>query len=246
MNLLRTFIVATALACVANNAAAQDAARDPRLRVLPYSADQVIALQGHLNYQMMIEFEPNERIENVSIGDSLAWQVTPNQAATLLFLKPIEAGAATNMTVVTNRRRYAFALRASEARGPDDPRLIYSVRFTYPSEPTPSAEAAPAFNFSYDVSGAAALAPVRVFDDGRFTYFELRANAETPAIFALNTEGEEEVVNSQVRGAYTVVDQITATFVLRRGHERALVRNESMPTATATLRSRPARRGRRA
>jgi type IV secretion system protein VirB9 len=248
MTMIRSLVVATALACLSTNAFAQDASRDPRLRVLPYSPDQVIALQGHLNYQMMIEFAPNERIENVSIGDSLGWQVTPNQAATLLFLKPIQAHAATNMTVVTNRRRYAFALRAAaEARGPDDPRLVYSVRFSYPAEEAAQAAdvAPPAFNFDYAVSGARAIAPIRVFDDGHATYFQLPADAETPAIFALGADGSEEVVNSQVRGAYIVVDQLAAAFVLRHGNERATVQSgaAAAPAAEATPRRRP-RRGR--
>jgi type IV secretion system protein VirB9 len=63
----------------------------------------------------MIEFGPDERIENVAIGDALAWQVTPNRGANLLFVKPVELAVATNMTVVTDRRRYAFELSASRA-----------------------------------------------------------------------------------------------------------------------------------
>ncbi len=37
----------------------------------------------------MIEFGHGERIENVAVGDSSAWQVTPNKRANLLFLKPL-------------------------------------------------------------------------------------------------------------------------------------------------------------
>lgn len=230
MTVLRRLLpLVAAVVLAAGDAMAQDAARDPRLRVVPFEADQIVTIDGHLGYQTMIEFDPSEQIENVSIGDSLGWQVTPNRAATLLFLKPTQANAATNMTVVTNRRRYAFALRTRQARGPDDPDIVYSLRFTYPPDAvaadTPAAPDPATFNFAYAISGSRALTPTRVFDDGRFTYFQMPPDAMTPAIFALNEHGEEEVVNAQVRGDYTVVDQIAATFVLRYGRDRTIVRN---------------------
>lgn len=244
MNLARTFAVALLGVSLAGAAMAQDAERDPRLRVIPYEEAQVIGIAGHLGYQMMIEFDPQERIENVSIGDSLGWQVTPNRAATLLFLKPVAAHAATNMTVVTTRRRYAFALSVREARGPDDPNIIYSLRFSYPADAAAADGAPPAdFNFDYAVSGEAAFAPLRVFDDGRFTYFQLPEGAETPAIFVVNHRGEEEVANSQVRGAATVVEQLSDAFVLRLGRDAVVVsRGGAAPEARAPRRAQPGRR----
>ena len=75
-------------------------------------------LRGWFGYQLMLEFEPDERIENVSIGDALGWQVTPNRRANLLFLKPVDRTAATNMTVVTDKRRYAFDLVVATRQAP--------------------------------------------------------------------------------------------------------------------------------
>src|SRR5689334_17584434 len=125
--LLLTWSAVEGAACAS---AQEDSARDPRLRIIQYQPDQVVPIEGHLGYQMMLEFGARERIENVSIGDSLGWQVTPNRAATLIFLKPIAPHAATNMTVVTNLRSYAFSLRVGgPVRGPDDPRIVYSLRF---------------------------------------------------------------------------------------------------------------------
>ena len=39
------------------------------------------------------------------------------------------------MTVVTNLRRYAFQLTATEAQGSSHPDIIFDVRFVYPEEP---------------------------------------------------------------------------------------------------------------
>lgn len=239
--------VLTLFLCVIGVATAQEQSRDPRLRVLAYEEGRVIALDGHLGYQMMIEFDPGERIENVSIGDSLAWQVTPNRAATLLFIKPVVEHAVTNMTVVTTRRRYAFALRAREALAPEDPRITYGLRFTYAEDPVVSSEAAPAtFNFDYLSSGSQRLAPVRIFDDGRFTYFQLREGAEIPAIFALAEEGDEELVNSQMQGDVVVVDLVADGFVLRYGSDATIVRRSDAPLAAEPAAQRHrSRRGRR-
>jgi type IV secretion system protein VirB9 len=229
----------SATGALAQGTLPQPGPADPRIRTVAYNPDQVVLLHGHLGYQMMIEFDSAERIENVSIGDSTVWQVTPNRKATLLFLKPVDRKAATNMTVVTNLRRYAFQLTASEAMGPDDPDIIFDVRFLYPEsttlvidvppppEPVVARQAPPIdkLNFAYDSSGSKRTAPLRVFDDGAATYFQFPDQAETPAIFALDSSGHESLVNFQVRGRYFVVDAVGQAFALRLGREKTIVKN---------------------
>lgn len=83
---------------------------DSRIREVYYDRDAVVRVEGRLGYEMMIEFNPSERIENVSIGDALAWQVSPNRKATLLFLKPMAKARDTSMTVVTSDHVYSFLL----------------------------------------------------------------------------------------------------------------------------------------
>lgn len=208
---------------------------DPRIRTLTYDPGRIVSLRGHLGYQMVITFDPDERIENVSIGDSQAWQVTPNRAATLLFLKPVEPNAATNMTVITTLRRYAFELRAGEASGPGDPNIVYELRFRYldkappvTAAPPPPKQEEPAreLNFSYKMKGSKGMTPTRVFDDGRFTYFEFPEGLDAPAIFVIGPTGQEEIVNNQVRGRYHVVDVVARQFVLRYGKGKTAVTND--------------------
>jgi type IV secretion system protein VirB9 len=238
--------MAAAMLLTANVAFAQVAAPrplsgpvDPRIRTITYDPGAVITLRGYLGYQMMITFDPDERIENVSIGDSLAWQVTPNRRATLLFLKPIEANASTNMTVVTTLRRYTFQLRAGEASGPNDPSIVYELRFAYLDKPPPAApkaapkeETIPAseLNFSYTVKGSKGMTPTRVFDDGRFTYFEFPPGLDSPAVFVIGPTGQEELVNNQVRGRYNVIDVVAKQFVLRYGKGKTNVTNDGYRT----------------
>ena len=90
-------------------------AEDRRVIEHSYSPDEVVRIEGKPNVQATIRFAEDEHIENVAIGDSQAWQVTPNKRANLLFVKPMAERAATNMTVVTDRHTYLFDLVASPA-----------------------------------------------------------------------------------------------------------------------------------
>lgn len=208
-------------------------ATDPRVQTVPFIEDSVVSLRGHYGYQMMVEFGSDERIENVSIGDSLAWQVTPNRRADTLFIKPIEFDAATNMSVITSKRRYTFQLSAEEPTGPGDPNIIYRVKFTYPAEPgnieTPNPAPVPAANANmrYSVSGSTRNIPARIYDDGQRTYLEWAPGAATPAVFALGPDGSESLVNFVMRGNVMVVERVGPAFVLRNGADQTLVANDA-------------------
>src|SRR5687768_11873061 len=104
----RLLIVAALLA-----SGAPALADDPRLVERLYDPAEVVRIEGRPNVQAAIRFAEDEHIENVAIGDSAAWQVTPNKRANLLFVKPLAERAATNMTVVTDRHTYLFDLVAS-------------------------------------------------------------------------------------------------------------------------------------
>lgn len=209
--------------------AAPAGAADPRVRTITYSPTDVVSLTGHYGYQMLIELSPAERIQNISIGDSVAWAVTPNKTATGLFLKPVEPNAATNMTVQTDQRTYLFELRAARAaRGGATPGMIYKVQFRYPEDRarvTRTAATAPAYNRAYKISGAGRIRPAQVFDDGRSTYFYWPQGSSVPAIFSADGR-REELVNHQTRGGYVVVDRLARSFVLRDGHETVKVRSK--------------------
>ncbi len=209
-------------------------ATDPRIRTVAYDPDQVVRLTGYFGIQTMLEFAPDERIENVSIGDALGWQVTPNKKANLLFLKPLDRTAATNMTVVTDRRRYVFELVVAGPKASMKD-LAYVVRFLVPapapvfvSAPPPAAPIAPvARNSAYGVKGDAAIQPTKVFDDGAATYFAWPQQADLPAVFVVGADGVEGLANAVVRDGYLVVDQLAPRFVLRSGKSSLTVTNEA-------------------
>jgi type IV secretion system protein VirB9 len=214
-------------------------ATDSRIRTVRYSPNEVYQFLGHYGYQSAIEFEVNEKILTVSVGDSTSWQLNPS--GNRLFLKPIDQNALTNMTIITDKRTYLFELHAEETKDIRDKNLVFSYRFIYPQADTSaldysSVDSVPDFerepekyNFKYSIRGSSVVEPIRIFDDGQFTYFEFRdKNAELPAFYNVTTAGEEEIVNFRKRGNYIVVERVSPRFTLRRGADIVCVYNEAM------------------
>ena len=206
---------------------------DPRIRVIPYDPDRVVLVDAAFGFQMMIQFSGDEHIQNVSVGDGSAWQVTPNKAATLLFIKPVDVASRTNMTVITDRRSYLFELNAHQSAGAGaasaylDP--AYVLRFTYPADkkdaqPDPPPERR---NTAYSFAGSRATLPSVVFDDGRFTYFRWPDQVSVPALFLVSADGAESLVNYSVRDGFQVVEQVAPRFVLRNGKDVTVIINEA-------------------
>lgn len=217
------------------------AAVDARVRSIRFTPDTVVPFAGKLGYQSTIRFGPDERIENVAVGDSVAWQVTPNKRGDLLFVKPLVAGSRSNMTVITDKRTYLFDLEAPRQAQP-----VYALSFEYPAWPNPGAVAPPAepepvavetaaapvstpppppprLNFAWVSRGAKALLPARAFDDGRSLYLSWPQQMPLPAVLIPGTEGGEGPVNYRVEAEYIVIDGVPEQLILRRGKERAVI-----------------------
>lgn len=225
-------------------------ATDSRIRTVRYSPNEVFQFIGHYGYQSAIEFEADEKVQTVSVGDSTAWMINPS--GNRLFLKPIEQNALTNMTVLTDKHSYLFELHAEETKDIRDKNMVFSYRFIYPqsdtsaldysqTEPLPDLEKdADKFNFNYSIRGSSVIEPLRIFDDGEFTYFEFKdKNAELPAIFNVDTVGKEQLINFRKRGNYIVVERVSSRFTLRRGADIICVYNENMPVPNTPVAKPP-------
>lgn len=231
---------------------------DARVRNIVYNSRDVVNILGHYGYQTLVRFADYEQIENISIGDSLAWQVVPNERGNLLFLKPIEQNAQTNLTVVTStpsatdpsgvtQRIYVFSLRANKADHHDSDAFTWTVQFHYPEDDTallnmrdrheslgdesivgqsPSIDPA-SWNFNYSFSGQRQQVPVKIFDNGTFTYFEFDSKTDTPAIFMVDGNRNESLVNGVRQGKYVVVHRVAQQFTLRNGDVVTCIFNDS-------------------
>jgi len=240
-------------------------ADDPRLVTRTFDETRVFTINGKVRVQTTIKFAPDELIQNVAIGDSAAWQVQPNQAQTILFVKPLETSARTNMTVVTSKRTYLFDLVASPRNRP-----LYVMQFRYPDIEAAEAEAAriaaeeaaredanaielaaandpyavsdPArLNFNWVGEGDRDLLPTRAYDNGEAVFLVWPAGEPIPAILITNEDGDEGPVNFTPRGETLVLDVVPTQIILRSGDERATLTNNSPQPRSAGLSEREGR-----
>lgn len=203
---------------------------DARIRTVPYRADTVYRLRGYVGYQIDITFAAGERFVGLGVGDSKGLKFTA--AGNHLFLKPRAARVATNLTVLTNRRTYLFDYEAGPT--PPDPSgadVIYALRFEYPTVLVRSASRELARvatnlaaaqrtrprNYDYWYCGNPSLKPAAAWDDGVRTTLVFGAHREFPAVFALNEDGSESLVNFDVQAGRIVVQRVARRLIVRRG-----------------------------
>ncbi|MET0154519.1 MAG: TrbG/VirB9 family P-type conjugative transfer protein [Rickettsiales bacterium] len=241
--LCAAFFLATAFPAAAMQES-RPVAGEPRLRVITYNPNAIHHYIGHYVYQGSILFGKDEKILTVSLGNPAAWQVLPKDNR--LFLKPIAVypeHTVTNMMVITEKRTYYFQLEGRIAENINDPQLAWETRFVYPEgdsagdslrQYAPQSASEPdltdlsRYNFNYTISGNEFTAPIRVFDDGEFTYLEYPdVNVDLPAIFLVDSQNKEAIVNFHVAGKYVVIERVAGRFTLRHGNDVTCLFNEN-------------------
>ena len=249
--MIRAFI--PALVLLASPALADD----PRLVEKMYDPMEVVRIEGKVKVQATISFADDEQIENVAVGDSEAWQVTPNKRANLLFVKPLSPTATTNMTVVTDKRTYLFDLVAGARAKP-----LYVLQFKYPPEPESEKQPVMAegpnevelaaaqeagavvdpaeLNFAWTPKGDKGLLPARTYDDGNSTFLTWSAGKPVPAILVKDYEGTEGPVNFSVRGDVIVLEGVPREIILRSGRDSATLTNTGPVREAAPVREQTA------
>ncbi|MFT4967972.1 MAG: type IV secretion system protein VirB9 [Candidatus Deianiraeaceae bacterium] len=106
---------------------------DSRIKTLIYSPNEIYTLNLKMGFQSIVEFSIDESVELVSIGDPYPWKLTPIDRR--LFIKPLQVGVGTNLTIITNKRTYLFDLKSDTTTSAHDFDVIHVVRFFYPKIP---------------------------------------------------------------------------------------------------------------
>lgn len=223
---------------------------ESRIKIINYMPNTVFKFVGHYFYQSIIEFALDEEIETISMGSPSPWQIVP--AGNRIFLKPVGDDATTNMTIITNKRMYFFEMHAEDAEDISDNKLSFIIKFVYPGEnnyqavTTYDSDSGPdmsnpqKFNFNYTISGEGTnIEPLQVFDDGEFTYFKFKdINAELPAIFLVDRQGFESLVNYRVSRKFVVVERVGERFTLRHGPDIICVYNEKLKSGSKSAKTK--------
>ena len=226
---------------------------DPRVRIVDYNPQNVIKLSTFFGVSTHVQFGDGETIRDVAVGDDQAWNIKPRGSH--LFIKPQATHADTNVTVVTDKRTYQFALIVQPRPRRDssawsDPNLIFSLTFRYPDEEAARVAAESrknavkdrlgeikdklsdankeGQNFDYWVAGSEEISPTAARDDGRFIYLTFSNNRDMPAVYSVDTTGNEALINTNViEGNTIVIQRLVPSLMLRKGTAVASVINKS-------------------
>lgn len=225
---------------------------DPRVRVADYNPFDVVKLSTFYGVSTHIQFAKDESIKDVAVGDDQAWAIVDR--GNHLFIKPKAKQADTNITVVTDKRVYQFALVVEQRKITDtkawrDPNLIFSLSFRYPDDEAAAITASSkkaqlqerlatmksklsdaqksGNNMDYWVAGSKEVSPTGARDDGRFIYLTFSNNRDMPAIYAVDADGEESLINTHVNGNEIAVQRMVRKLILRKGKAVACVVNKS-------------------
>ena len=216
---------------------------DPRIRTAAYSRDQVYRLAGFVGYQTDLEFEAGESFVGLGAGDiaGISFVAADNH----LFLKPKAAKIGTNLTILTSRRTYQMDYSASAQRPDATQEVTYALRFAYPVVSQPGDAAAKALdapsrrprNIDYWFCGDPSLKPTAASDDGVHTRLTFGARAEQPAIFVLNEDGTESLLNFSMDEGDVILHRVARRLILRRGDLAACIVNKDFTGSGGQLKS---------
>ena len=197
----------------------QTLGQDARVRHVDYSNSDVIRVDTALLVNTAVELGAGERINQVLMGDSESFEVEVLSNRNTVSIKPVVSGAATNMTIYTNRRAISFFLTEGRSSTPTF-RVVVNMPDDGPATPQRPAGGR---DVGYQFSNDSTIRPLRVWNDGTSTFFEFAGDMR-PSIFGLNSSGYEITQNSQTQGNVVRVNGVRDDYTIRIGDDFVCIR----------------------
>lgn len=211
------------------------------IQIYPYTIGALYQVYTAPEQVTDIALQPGEELMSVSAGDTMRWILgdtvsgSGDREQVHIFVKPTGSGLKTNLIITTSKRTYHMELTSYRET------YMAAVSWRYPHEALVRAKAKSTqskkssrtvaerglsverLNFRYEIEGDEPhWRPLRAFDDGRkvFIQFPKRLDqGEAPPLFVTGRNGESQLVNYRVNGAYYIVDRLFAAAELRLGEE---------------------------
>ncbi len=206
--------------------ASEPVAIDSRIKTFVYSENEIFPIVLNYGYQTAIEFSKDETIQTYSVGNQFVWQFSA--IGRTLFIKPLEENIVTNMTVLTNKRRYYFELYSKLTSDAPDEEMSYVVRFFYPDSTNDSiavqhdmtqqqqlGEISPIkpYNFNYKISGIGAGNLTVVFDNDINTFLKMKGPSHHDSeVICQDSSGMTKTLQVKTVGNYLVVNKICSVL----------------------------------
>lgn len=220
---------------------------DSRIKTFIYSENEIYNLKFRIGYNSIIEFSKDEAIETISLGDPYPWKITPLDRR--LFMKPVEPGVKTNMTVITNKRVYLFEIESDISANRDSIDVVHVARFFYPSiaDRIENPQALPSnnrladirtekrtndsidnINMLYSFAGKSnASTPIEIFDDGKQTYLRFKKGVNYDAIAVSSVKGKKKTkLKLKKTGDFIVLDTVFAILLIEYNNAKTEVYND--------------------
>jgi type IV secretion system protein VirB9 len=214
--------------------------KDARIRFATYDPYDVVTIYARYGMETHIVLDTDEKVVDMTGGDTDAWGVATKRDRNGLFIKPSADLPDSNIHVVTNKRTYTFDLKLAR-KGQGQPGFM-TVFFRYPDTQRAAAAAAvetkqvrdllnaasPVGNRRYTVQGSSDLAPIEAWDDGRTTFLRFRARSSIPAFYSGqgNNDWLEQIENLSIKDGVVQLPGVRRKFVLRIGFQVACVFND--------------------
>lgn len=236
---IRALILFLSFACVASPGLAKPASMDfpvsdSRIKVIRYDENDVYKITTQYGYQTNIVFDRSEAIDTISVGDRSLWQIIP--VANRLFIRPMQQGISTNMTLITNKRSYQFDIKSLGAEDKDDD-VVYVAKFIYtsapvyeappmppPPPPPPPVAQSPAPPPVVQAPAPSPVAPSAIYTNYNYTY----SGPDTLAPLQVFDNGDATFIKylevpSPVPNIYTIDDNGNKMLVTAEKKDNLLV-----------------------
>ena len=211
------------------------------IQIYPYTIGALYQVYTAPEQVTDIALQPGEELMSVSAGDTVRWVLgdtvsgSGDASQTHILVKPIASGLKTNLIITTSKRTYHIEMTSFRET------YMAAVSWRYPHEELVTARGDAArrqaqgrtvidrglsldrINFRYEIKGDEPhWRPLRAFDDGRKVYIQFPSRldqGEAPPLFVVGRNGDSQLVNYRINGAYYIVDRLFAVAELRLGED---------------------------
>ena len=206
---------------------------DSRIKTFVYSENEIFPVVLHYGYQTAIEFGKDETIQTYSVGNQFVWQFSA--IGRTLFIRPLEDNIVTNMTVITNKKRYYFELYSKMISGINDEEMSYVVRFFYPDNGSDkikikisedkskdeNIDVIKPYNFNYEISGLNKDKLSVVFDNKINTFFKF---TNIDKVNYINCDGKN--LTPRILGNYMVINSLCKSAYIELEGKKIIVNSK--------------------
>ena len=211
------------------------------IQIYPYTIGALYQVYTAPEQVTDIALQPGEELMSVSAGDTVRWVLGDTVSGSgeteqvHILVKPISHGLTTNLIITTSKRTYHVEMKSFRET------YMAAVSWRYPHEelmlrkagqrsaratsrkPVERGLQIERLNFRYEIEGDEPhWRPLRAFDDGKKVFIQFPARldqGEAPPLFVVGRNGESQLVNYRINGAYYVVDRLFGAAELRLGED---------------------------